>query len=328
MNVAHSVGPILLGGVFNTFLLGAIVVQCHFYFINFPRDRTWLKLLVSYLLVMNLLNTGFDIALVWHYTITKFGDFPATQRSMWLYTIEPVMTVMISTVTQAFYAWRITRLTGWVWVGYSIAGSAIIQMCAGIGGSIGISIVTNFSMFHKFKTTLIIWLGLSAITDIVISAVLAWYLHKHRTGFPTTDHVISRLIRLTIQTGIVTTACAVADLVTYLCLTDNMHLFFQLVLCKTYTNTLMATLNARVEPSTSRPPTVEARETVAIGRSMRQRLCLNVPPNQALAAPQHSPLEPKILHLDCSANPQSSTTDSRLHSKPSRPSSGSSLGTA
>ncbi|CAE6465398.1 unnamed protein product [Rhizoctonia solani] len=84
---SHSVGPILLGAIFNSLLLGVMIVQCQTYYTNFSCDHTRLKLLVSYLLVMNLLNTGFDIALAWHYAVNLFGNFPAVENSMWLYTI-------------------------------------------------------------------------------------------------------------------------------------------------------------------------------------------------------------------------------------------------
>ncbi|KAG9078404.1 hypothetical protein FRC06_008384 [Ceratobasidium sp. 370] len=167
---------------------------------------------------MNLANTGFDIALVWHYMVKMFGDYEGVRQSVWLYTIEPLMTVMISTVAQTFYAWRITRLTGWTWLGYIVMVSAFVQFGAGIGGSVGISIIADFSMFRKFKVAVIVWLGLSALTDTAITVVLVWYLQRHRTGFPKTDNVIDRLVRLTIQSGLVTAVCAIADLVTFLCM--------------------------------------------------------------------------------------------------------------
>ncbi|QRV92318.1 hypothetical protein RhiJN_20336 [Ceratobasidium sp. AG-Ba] len=140
------------------------------------------------------------------------------------------MTVMISTVGQTFYAWRITRLTGWTWLGYLIVASALVQFGAGIGGTVGISIITDFSMFHKFKVAVIVWLVLSAVTDTTITVVLVSYLQTHRTGFPNTDSLINKLIRLTIPSGLVTALCAIADLVTFLCMDNNLHMFFQLIL--------------------------------------------------------------------------------------------------
>jgi hypothetical protein len=37
------------------------------------------------------------------------------------------MTVMISSATQTFFAWRVAKLTGHAWMGWGIAISAFIQ---------------------------------------------------------------------------------------------------------------------------------------------------------------------------------------------------------
>lgn len=303
MDISHSVGPILLGTIFNSLLLGIMIVQCQTYFTSFPHDHTRLKLLVSYLFVMNLLNTAFDIALVWHYAVDSFGNFPAVEKSMWLYTIEPIMTVMISTVVQLFYAWRIARISGWTWTGCAIAGSAVIQLCAGIGGSIGSSLVTDFKLFHRFRASIIVWLSLSALTDTMISVILASYLHSQRTGFSVTNHIISRLVRLTIQTGLITTVCAITDLVTFLCLSDNMHILFQLVLCKTYTNTLLSTLNSRAEGDLREPRTIEGDEPVAIPRGHGSRFKLHSSTINATGIPSaHHPTDPKLSQIQSTPN--------------------------
>ncbi|KAG9094729.1 hypothetical protein FRC07_011263 [Ceratobasidium sp. 392] len=155
------------------------------------------------------------------------------------------MTTMISSSTQGFFAWRIARLTGKNWLGYTIGLSAFIQLAAGLGSTIGASIVVDFNRFQELKVAVITWLGLSAVTDVVITCILSWYLHTHRTGFSKTDDIITRLVRLTVQTGLITTVWAATDLILYLGLENNLHLFFQLPLCKLYTNSLMSTLNSR-----------------------------------------------------------------------------------
>lgn len=326
MEISLDVGPILLGGMINTFLCGALVMQCNFYFSSFPEDRRWLRALVLYLLAMNLANTGFDMALVWHYTIKLFGDYDGIKRSMWLYTIEPVMTVMISTVTQIFYAWRIARLTGRTWVGAIIVAAAFAQLGAGIGGSIGFTVVKDFNLFPRFKTTVIVWLGLSAVTDVTITTLLVWYLRTHRTGFPTTDSVIARLVRLTIQSGLITTVCAVADLVTFLCLDDNLHIFFQLLLCKMYSTTLMATLNARTD-SKSRQQTAEVQENSGARPDMGQRCKpATLPSHQTPVIERESQLGHNVVRLRSNSFPYTSTTHSDWQPSTSRPNSGSSLG--
>ncbi|KAG9077684.1 hypothetical protein FS749_010402 [Ceratobasidium sp. UAMH 11750] len=86
------------------------------------------------------------------------------------------MTTMISSTTQGFFAWRIARLTGHNWMGYLIGFSAFIQLAAGLGSTIGASMVVDFDRFQELKAAVITWLGLSAITDIAITCVLSWHL--------------------------------------------------------------------------------------------------------------------------------------------------------
>ncbi|KAG8738991.1 hypothetical protein FRC10_006276 [Ceratobasidium sp. 414] len=222
-----------------------MVTQTAVYYVSFKRDHKWIKILVAWLFVIDTFNTIFDVGLIWRYTITLFGDTEAIVHSSWWFNVEPVMTTMISSTTQSFFAWRIARLTGHNWLGYLIGCSAFIQLAAGLGSTIGASIVRDFNRFQELKAAVITWLGLSAITDVVITCILSWYLHTHRTGFSKTDDIITRLVRLTVQTGFITTVWAATDLVLYLGLENNLHLFFQLPLCKLYTNSLMSTLNSR-----------------------------------------------------------------------------------
>ncbi|CAE6489037.1 unnamed protein product [Rhizoctonia solani] len=238
-------GPILLGTIVNIWLYGIMVTQTTMYYVAFPRDHKWIKILVGYMFVVDTLNSIFDIGLVWKYTITLFGDTRGILVSSWWFNVEPVMTVMISSSTQTFFAWRIAKLTGHAWMGWAIAFSSFIQFAAGLGSTIGAFIVQDFARFQELKAAVITWLGLSALTDIVITCILSWYLHTHRTGFSKTDDIITRLVRLTVQTGLVTTLWATTDLILYLGWSHNLHLFFQLPLCKLYTNSLMSTLNSR-----------------------------------------------------------------------------------
>ncbi|KDN39436.1 hypothetical protein RSAG8_08842, partial [Rhizoctonia solani AG-8 WAC10335] len=238
-------GPIVLGTIINILLYGVMITQTTMYYVALPKDPRWIKILVSYIFIVDTLNSVFDIGLVWKYTITLFGDYERILISSWWFNIECVMTVMISSTTQCFFAWRVAKLTGHAWMGWGIAFLAFIQFVAGLATTIGTFIVRDFARFRELRAPVIIWLLLSAVTDITITCILSWYLHTHRTGFSKTDDVITRLVRITVQTGLITTVWATSDLLAYLCWPNNMHVFFQLPLCKLYTNSLMSTLNSR-----------------------------------------------------------------------------------
>ncbi|CAE6412089.1 unnamed protein product [Rhizoctonia solani] len=230
-------GPILLGTIVNILLYGIMITQTTIYYVSFPRDHRWIKLLVAYMFTIDTLNSIFDIGLVWKYTITLFGDYQKIQVSSWWFNVEPVMTVMISSATQCFFAWRVAKLTGHAWMGWGIAFSALVQFIAGLATAVGTFIVRDFARFLELRVPVTIWLVLSAVTDIVITCILSWYLHTNRTGFSKTDDIITRLVRLTVQTGLITTVWATTDLLVYLCWPNNMYAFvlpvtFMQIICE------------------------------------------------------------------------------------------------
>ncbi|KAJ6488054.1 hypothetical protein C8R45DRAFT_264917 [Mycena sanguinolenta] len=57
--------------------------------------------------------------------------------------------------------------------------------------------------------------------------------------------LVDRIIRITLQTGLTTAVCAIADLILFLADPVGLHLAFNFPLCKLYTNSLFSSLNAR-----------------------------------------------------------------------------------
>jgi len=103
----------------------------------------------------------------------------------------------------------------------------------------------HFVDFRDFKSVVIIWLASSAITDLIITTFLVWYLQTHKSGFKKSNLIINRIIRLTVQTGLITSFIATLDLVFFLASPSGLHLMFNFPLCKLYSNSLMSSLNAR-----------------------------------------------------------------------------------
>ncbi|QRW06408.1 hypothetical protein RhiLY_05407 [Ceratobasidium sp. AG-Ba] len=240
-----SLGPILLGTFLNVLLYGVLLTQVILYSVVHTKDKTCIKSMVLWLLLLDTLNSVFDVAFVYRYTIDLFGNFEAIQHSHWFFHIEPLMTVTIASTTQCFFAWRVARLTERPWIGWCIAGAVFIEFLAGAGTSAGAWVVVNFARSTELKIPICLWLAMSAAVDVTITGVLTWYLHSHRTGFPGTDDVITRFFRLAIQTGLLTTVWALVDLILYLAVPNALSLLFNLPLCKLYTNSLMSALNSR-----------------------------------------------------------------------------------
>ncbi|KIY44895.1 hypothetical protein FISHEDRAFT_50392, partial [Fistulina hepatica ATCC 64428] len=121
----------------------------------------------------------------------------------------------------------------------------VFSTVSGVATSIAIKYVPEFEEFQKFEVAVIFWLATAAVGDIVITVGLVRYLRTHRTGYAATDDRIDRIIRLTVQTGMLSSIWAIIDLAVYLGDPTGTHLIFNFPLSKLYSNSLMSSLNSR-----------------------------------------------------------------------------------
>ncbi|KAI0695705.1 hypothetical protein BC835DRAFT_1272911, partial [Cytidiella melzeri] len=93
-----------------------------------------------------------------------------------------------------------------------------------------------FAEFNRFEAIVAVWLACSATADTLMTFSLVWHLRKHKSGFSISDDAVDRIIRLTVQTGMITAVCAIVDLIVFLTVPTGLHLVFNLPLAKRYTN--------------------------------------------------------------------------------------------
>lgn len=141
--------------------------------------------------------------------------YQGTQLST-VFVTDPALTGIICGAVQLFFAWRVKVLTSNWYLGALVA----ILALAGIGGSIATasaSLATGtFTKFQEFQSIVIVWLVSACVGDFTITAILVWYLRKHKTGFQGSDELVDRIIRATVQTGLITSIMAIIDLIVYL----------------------------------------------------------------------------------------------------------------
>ncbi|KIM55390.1 hypothetical protein SCLCIDRAFT_30436 [Scleroderma citrinum Foug A] len=230
--IAH--GPFLIGVAINILLYGIMVTQMYLYYSTYKSDHLWVKLFVAFLFLADTVNTLFDFVYIYQSLVNHF-----------VFATDPVMTGIISGSVQLFFAWRIYVLTkNWLVV-LAVVLLSVAGFLGSVGATIGVRIVPVFVQFQKFEVIVIIWLAGEACADVIITTALVLHLRNQKSGFPPTDDVIDRVIRLTMQTGLLTSLWATTDLVLYLTLTSGLHLLFNVPLAKLYTNSLMSSLNAR-----------------------------------------------------------------------------------
>ncbi|KAJ3567900.1 hypothetical protein NP233_g6066 [Leucocoprinus birnbaumii] len=216
-------GPMLIGVMLNCILFG-----------TYPKDGLWMKVFVVYLGITETINTACDMYLVYQPLIQQFAKVEAITVFPMMLAASPIVTtrakVSISTPVQMFMAWRIVIITQSRKVPLVIALFSTISFAGAIWVGVNVATLRLFSKKDTFGFNL--------------PGVIC--LRQRNTGIKRTSSVINRIIKLTIQTGLVTTITALLDLFLFtLSPTTAVSFVWDFSVSKLYTNAFLSTLNAR-----------------------------------------------------------------------------------
>ncbi|EKM82037.1 hypothetical protein AGABI1DRAFT_105410 [Agaricus bisporus var. burnettii JB137-S8] len=209
-------GPMLIGTLLNVLLFGVMIAQVYIYYTSYRRDRLVLKLFVFTVFLADTVNSVLDIVYIYMCLIVHFGDTDYLKVTNWQFSSAPVLTGIIALMVQLFFAWRIQLLTrNW----FLVAVVSMLSLASAICATVitwFVTVVPQFDRFQEFQGVVIGWLSCAAAADILITTILVWHLRMHKTGFKKSDIVVDRIIRMTVQTGLVTSVVAIVDLSLYL----------------------------------------------------------------------------------------------------------------
>ncbi|KAJ7238267.1 hypothetical protein B0H12DRAFT_1137662 [Mycena haematopus] len=247
-NFELTYAPFFFGVMVNVLLFGVFIVQVHSYFRLYKTDYAWVRYLIYYLAVMETVNTICDVGLIYEPLVKLHGD-TSSGKSPTLLAADPVVTTLISTPVQLFMAWRIRLVTRSNWLSGIVALLALISLVGGVGATIVVALHPDFTQFHLAEPPLTLWLTSTAFADLFITAFLVNFLWANKTGFQTqTDSVADKIIFMTVQTGMVTSFAAIADVTLFLLVPRTTLMFiWDLTLSKMYSICLISTLNARTD---------------------------------------------------------------------------------
>ncbi|KAK0194328.1 hypothetical protein F5146DRAFT_1221791 [Armillaria mellea] len=248
--IAELSGPIIVACLLNWALFGTLSVQLYLYYLAFPNDRRLLKYLVYGIYVIEFVQTmvvAHDTFQIFGY---GFGDIKALTSMYYEWLAVPIMSAVAAGVGQVFYAYRI----------FLLSKSRIIPIfatCISLTSSVA-AVITGVYAFQaddviklnsrKASIAIGVWCGASALCDIVIAICMSCYLIRGcNTRFRRTRTLITKLVRLTIETGSVTAIVALLNVILFFVFPH--HTFYMtpaLLMPKLYTNTVYMVLNSRI----------------------------------------------------------------------------------
>ncbi|KAF8956569.1 hypothetical protein BDZ97DRAFT_1850938, partial [Flammula alnicola] len=161
----------------------------------------------------------------------------------------PILSGMAAFVAQAFYAYRISVLSQKKYVAAIVMLFSFIQLGGALTIGVQLKQAKLFSNFLKTNSFIAIgiWQGGSAACDVIIAASMSYYLKSRDSGMMETHVLITRVIRLTVETGTLTAVIAIVTLIlNYLPGQPTYYQASVSALGKLYSNSMMVVFNSRM----------------------------------------------------------------------------------
>ncbi|EPQ50151.1 hypothetical protein GLOTRDRAFT_141615 [Gloeophyllum trabeum ATCC 11539] len=243
----NTMGAMFVGVIVAATLYGVSCVQTWFYYNHYRNDLWHIKLLVAASFISDTIHQALISHTMYTYVVTNFANPAILQRLVWSLLVEVLFNGFTALMVQVFFTIRIWKLSE---RNVPITVSVLLLVLAEFGAVIAYTIksltLETFAELELLKGLSMSVNGLAAAGDVAIAIVLCTMLHRSRTGFRQSDTMITKLIIFCVNTGLLTSACAVLSLVFIAALPNTfIYICFYFTLGRLYLNSLLATLNAR-----------------------------------------------------------------------------------
>ncbi|KAI0035535.1 hypothetical protein K488DRAFT_82976 [Vararia minispora EC-137] len=261
---------------------GLLALQTYNYSVSYRRDLLVVRATVYGVFIsetlLNIVTTRVAYALL----CSGWGDVSALLRLEWTDAFIPVLTGLVSGWVQLFYAWRIYVLGGrakmWKMVAALIVPVASTSSVAALYS--GFSTITDrdISVINTIEPAILLWLVCSVVCDFIIAISMIFVVrpsHRQATEPIRSCEAIgsaftkSSIIRLTVETCLLTVTGAVIMLVFFLTLKrSRLFTMMGFITSKLYANSILVSLNSRTT-GTNGTPTVSENSTGTHDHSLR-----------------------------------------------------------
>ncbi|KAH7911304.1 hypothetical protein BJ138DRAFT_1101147 [Hygrophoropsis aurantiaca] len=218
-------GPLVIGYSLSFGLMGFLTLQTYIYFKRFSTDPKGLKafgkwfgvwvLFITELLVSGFTLHGFWVGATFHSLVDIIGALltasGAVPEVLWSLQALACFTGFVSFITHGFFCWRI----------WCLKRSCLVPtlvMMYGLCPTLTVETESAqyvYNVYSDFEFFIPIWLGGSLVCDTIITVYMTIILRQEgaKSSFQSTKSLATKLIKLAIETGLVTTLAAVIELI-------------------------------------------------------------------------------------------------------------------
>ncbi|KAF8877874.1 hypothetical protein BD779DRAFT_1556038 [Infundibulicybe gibba] len=257
---------VICGVILNWGLFWCLAVQVYIYYISSKNDRLGLKLLVCFLFLAAIAQTGLVtyyarkiLVVSWHGRVFEVDFmFSLFQEIISRATVVlPIVNGLISAAVQIFFSWRIWFLNqttvGRVFA-ILIGIIAILQFIASLLLNKLLVPVNYWSNSFPSIIVMVVWLAGNFLADVLIALCMLYTLRvaQRQSLSKGAKTIISRLMVNTVQTGAITAVATGAGLAFKLFSPNNFQIItfilghlVPILTFYRFTNVCLANLNAR-----------------------------------------------------------------------------------
>jgi len=250
-----ATAPEYFGSILAWLFFGFVGLQFYQYAASRSRDPIWLKLLVYFVMILLVLQLGFETYSGYASLVAGWGDTTLIIIPPKYLILEPFFDAVLALCVQNFFVWRIwafqRNLLATIFCAV-ISALSIIQTVGGIAiPALFFSIDVQSKLVETTHVYNLLWLACGVAIDLLITISMTIILRdaQSRTLTQATKTKLGRLIRLTVQSGAFTAFLAIVILILFefqakIGLTQTIPGY---MLGKSYVLSLLANLNIRSE---------------------------------------------------------------------------------
>ncbi|KAK0433684.1 hypothetical protein EV421DRAFT_2023332 [Armillaria borealis] len=241
-------GPLLIGCFLGLILYGILCNQVYIYYISFPKDNLASKTVVYVLWLTETVQTVIDIYDTFDTFCYNFGNVSELNDVLLLRFMIPILCGFVGCIAQLFYTWRMYKFSKkarWLCIVLSVwplLKSSEQFEGQGDGNSEQVFVVSHI---QSFTTRRYGWVEAFCVI-LPIALCMTYLLCRAQTGLKSTRILLSRLIRLSIETGTITAAIAAVHMALFLSYNSNYTTVPVHCLTRIYSNTVLAVCNSRM----------------------------------------------------------------------------------
>jgi len=186
-------------------------------------------------------HTVYVYVISYYYTPEKLGNI------VWSLIVEVFFNGITALLVQSFFAFRIWKFSGRnIFVTVALAIFVVAEFVSVVVYFAKAISMDTFAELGSLKALSMTVNVLAVAGDVLITVVFCFLLHRSRNTLQRSNTMINLLIAFAVQTGLLTSLCAIASLVS-IAVSPNTFIYisFYFLLGRLYCNSLLGTLNVR-----------------------------------------------------------------------------------